>query len=116
MAAHSSILVWRIPWLEEPGGLSPWGHKESDTIEGLTHYTAAKSLQSCPTLCNPLDSSPSGSAVPGILQARILEWATHYTRLVLILANHQNHRRADKKNPSSEITGTPYNGEALYSL
>ena len=35
---------------------------------------AAKLLQSCPTLCNPIDSSPPGSAVPGILQARILEW------------------------------------------
>ena len=34
----------------------------------------AKSLQSCPTLCNPIASSPPGSAVPGILQARILEW------------------------------------------
>ena len=35
---------------------------------------AAKSLQSCPTLCNPRDSSPPGSPVPGILQARTLEW------------------------------------------
>ena len=35
---------------------------------------SAKSLQSCPTLCNPIDGSPSGSAVPGILQARTLEW------------------------------------------
>ena len=35
---------------------------------------AAKSLQSCPTLCDPIDGSPSGSSVPGILQARILEW------------------------------------------
>ena len=35
---------------------------------------AAKSLQSCPTLCDPIDGSPLGSAVPGILQARILEW------------------------------------------
>ena len=35
---------------------------------------AAKSLQSCPTLCNPVDSSPPGSPVPGILQVRILEW------------------------------------------
>ena len=35
---------------------------------------AAKSLQSCPTLCDPTDSSPPGSAVPGILQARTLEW------------------------------------------
>ena len=35
---------------------------------------AAKSFQSCPTLCNPIDSSPSGSTVPGILQAKVLEW------------------------------------------
>ena len=35
---------------------------------------AAKSLQSCPTLCDPRDGSPPGSSIPGILQARILEW------------------------------------------
>ena len=35
---------------------------------------AAKSLQSCPTLCNLIDGSPPGSLVPGILQARTLEW------------------------------------------
>ena len=35
---------------------------------------AAKSLQSCPTLCDPIDGSPSGSPVPGILQATTLEW------------------------------------------
>ena len=35
---------------------------------------AAKSLQSCPPLCDPVDGSPPDSAVPGILQARILEW------------------------------------------
>ena len=37
-------------------------------------YAAAKSLQSCPTLCDPIDSSPPGSPVPGILQERTLEW------------------------------------------
>ena len=36
---------------------------------------AAKSLQSCPTLCDPIDGSPPGSTIPGILQARTLEWA-----------------------------------------
>ena len=36
--------------------------------------TAAKSLQSCPTLCDPIDGCPPGSPVPGILQARTLEW------------------------------------------
>ena len=35
---------------------------------------AAASLQSCPTLCDPIDGSPPGSPIPGILQARILEW------------------------------------------
>ena len=35
---------------------------------------AAKLLQSCPTLCDPIDGSPPGSPIPGILQARILEW------------------------------------------
>ena len=38
------------------------------------HATAAKSLQSCLTLCNPIDGSPPGSPIPGILQARTLEW------------------------------------------
>ena len=36
--------------------------------------TAAKSLQSCPTLCDPIDGSPPGSPIPGTLQARTLEW------------------------------------------
>ena len=40
-----------------------------------TAAAAAKSLQSCLTLCDPIDGSPSGSPVPGILQARTLEWA-----------------------------------------
>ena len=40
----------------------------------LGETAAAKSLQSCPTLCNPIDGSPPGSPIPGILQARILEW------------------------------------------
>ena len=40
----------------------------------LEDATAAKSLQSCPTLCDPIDGSPPGSPVPGILQARTLEW------------------------------------------
>ena len=39
---------------------------------------AAKSLQTCPTLCNPPDGSPPGSPVPGILQARTLEWGCHF--------------------------------------
>ena len=41
---------------------------------GAAAAAAAKSLQSCLTLCDPIDSSPPGSAIPGILQARTLEW------------------------------------------
>ena len=40
----------------------------------LAAAAAAKSLQLCPTLCDPVDGSPPGSPVPGILQARTLEW------------------------------------------
>ena len=43
-------------------------------ISSLAAAVAAKSLQSCLTLCNPVDGSPPGSSVPGILQAKILEW------------------------------------------
>ena len=62
------------------------GHQRADTLKPYSQKTsqsnhtrttaaaAAKSHQSCPTLCDPIDSSPTGSSVPGILQARILEW------------------------------------------
>ena len=60
MATHPSILAWRITWTQEPSRLQS--------------AAAAKSLQSCTTLCNPIDGSPPGSPIPGILQARILEW------------------------------------------
>ena len=44
-------------------------------VGGETDYAAAaKSLQSCPTLYDPIDGSPPGSPIPGILQARTLEW------------------------------------------
>ena len=51
--------------------------KVTDSIElplTLTAAAPAKSLQSCPTLCYPIDGSPSGSPIPGILQAGIPEW------------------------------------------
>ena len=43
-------------------------------LHNIYAAAAAKSLQSCPTLCDPIDSSLPGSPVPGILQARTLEW------------------------------------------
>ena len=56
MAVHSSTLALKIPWSEEPAA------------------TAAKSFQLCLTLWDPIDGSQPGSSVPGILQARTLEW------------------------------------------
>ena len=58
MLGTRGTLAWEIPRTEEPGG-SP---------------AAAKSLQSCLTLCDPIDGSPPDFPIPGILQARTLEW------------------------------------------
>ena len=49
-------------------------YKEEELRKGTMPAAAAKSLQLCPTLCDPIDGSPPGSPVPEILQARILEW------------------------------------------
>ena len=48
--------------------------QENRVLNRLYAAAAAKSLQSCPTLCDPIDGSPPGCPVPGILQARTLEW------------------------------------------
>ena len=48
--------------------------KTGENLDNLDFAAAAKSPQSCPTLCDPAEGSPSGSTVPGILQARTLEW------------------------------------------
>ena len=67
------------------GGVITPTHLELDILECEVKWAlgsitmnkaaaAAKSLQSCPTLCDPMDGSPPGSPVPGILQARTLEW------------------------------------------
>ena len=61
---------------------SGWSHnhvswslsKNVSTQNYTVAAAAAKSLQSCPTLCDPIDGSPAGSLVPGVLQARTLEW------------------------------------------
>ena len=68
--------------LENPHGqrsledYSPWCREKSEMTEWLSAgaAAAAKSRQSCPTLCDPTGGSPSGSSVPGTLEARILQW------------------------------------------
>ena len=69
---YSGLISFRMDWLDP---LAVQGTlKESSPAAAAAAAAAAKSLQSCPTLCDPIDSSPPGSAVPGILQARTLEW------------------------------------------
>ena len=89
MATHSSILAWRIPWIEEPGGLQSM---RLDMIEVTEHahtfyfgvqFVPAQSLQSCPTLCDPIDCSLPGSSVHGILQAGILKYSFQYWKACL---------------------------------
>ena len=48
------------------------------TVHSAVATAAAKALQLCPTLCDPIDGSPPGSSVPGILQARTLEWVAYF--------------------------------------
>ena len=55
-----------------------WGKQYILKIKTTIKMVSAKSLQSCPTLCDPIDGSPPGSPVPGILQARTLEWVDIY--------------------------------------
>ena len=99
-----SSISWRRGWQPTPVflsgeflgqrslvGYSPWvtvGHfsqclknqpsticaKSQTQLSNYAMLCYTKSLQSCPTLCDPIDGSPPGSAVPGILQARTLEW------------------------------------------
>ena len=65
---------------------------------------AAKSLQSCPTLCDPIDSSPSGSTVPGILQARTLE------RVAISFSNAWKWKVKVKSLSRVRLLATPWTG------
>ena len=55
-------------------GFACWLNLQNLGLDSIPAAAAAKSLQSCPTLCDPIDGSPPVSPVPGILQARTLEW------------------------------------------
>ena len=93
MAIHSSVLAWRIPGMGGAWWAAVYGVAQSRTrlkrlsssrSSALTSHQVKETcmllllllllLQSCPTLCDPIDGSPPGSPVPGILQARTLEW------------------------------------------
>ena len=64
--------IWA--WIWGPGNNQTVNLRDDLWYNWSAAAAAAKSLESCPTLCNPIDGSPPGSPVPGILQARTLEW------------------------------------------
>ena len=75
MAPYSSTLAWRIPWMEEPGGI-PWGHEESDTTERLHfHFSLSRTGEGngnplqCSCLENPRDGGDWWAAVYGVTQS-----------------------------------------------
>ena len=79
---NNSVFVFRVFWVsagnaglvEAQAGIKIVGRNINNLRHGdAAPAAAAKSLQLCPTLCDPIDGSPSGSSVPGILQARILD-------------------------------------------
>ena len=67
LSQHQSLFQW-------VSSLHQDSCRENIVAHSSSLPAAAKSLQSCPALCNPIDGSPPGSPVPGILQARTLEW------------------------------------------
>ena len=73
-AAHQAPLSMGFSRQEYWSGV----HLPSPEYIAAAAAAAAKSLQSCPTLCDPIDGSLPGSLVPGILQARTLEWGCHF--------------------------------------
>ena len=73
-AAHLTLYLSALFYQRDKGSVLQVLGKSNERVLKVTAATAAKSLQSCPTLCDPTDSSPPGSPVPGILQARVLEW------------------------------------------
>ena len=82
MAPHSSTLAWKIPWTEEPGRRSPWGHEESDTTEQLHFHFSLSCIGEgngnplqCSCLENPRDGGAWWAAVCGVAQSRTwLKW------------------------------------------
>ena len=76
-APHSSTLAWKIPWMEEPNGYSPWGHKELDTTEWLHFYFSLSCTGEgngnpfqCSCLENPRDGGVWWAVAYGVAQSR----------------------------------------------
>ena len=72
------VILWRRKWQPTPGFLPGEFHGQR-SLEDCSPAATTKSLQSCPSLCDPMDGSPPGPTVPGILQARTLEWVAIFS-------------------------------------
>ena len=92
MVPHSSTLAWKIPWMEEPGGLQSMGHEELDTPERLHFHFSISCIGErngnplqCPCLENPRDGRAWWAAVCGVTQIRTqLKWLSiEYTSSLL---------------------------------
>ena len=93
MAPHSSTLAWRIPWMEEPGGLqsigSLRGHDWSDLAAAAawSYFQFSSVAQSCPTLCNPMNRSTPGLPVhhqlPEFSQTQVHQVSAAIQHLIL---------------------------------
>ena len=81
---------WKVS-IRKDSQLSMSAEKCKLKQQWYTTSAAAKSLQSCSTLCDPIDGSPPGSPVPGILQARTLEWVA-----ISFSKKYSNERKLDE--------------------
>ena len=111
-------LIWK-----DPDAGKDWSREERGTTEdemvGWHHWpsghaAAAKSLQSCPTLCDPIDGSPPGSPIPGILQARTLEWvAISFSSALACRAPCERGARPPFMSGLNERTQVKYSAQGL---
>ena len=119
MATHSSILTWESPWTEEPGGLQSMVSPSQTWLGNLTtttnelhriqqgrrtltallrqhtacyfeHGHPCSVTQSCPTLCNPMDSSPPGSSYPWNLPCKNTGMRCHFLLQEIFLTQESN--------------------------
>ena len=115
MATHSSILAWRIPWTEEPGGLQSRGHKESDTTEQLSQRLRrasgpGRAVLHCSVtrrdggLAQPCQRRPCHAVGPGTLPCP--------TRL----CSAPGHSAALSRDRSQGFSTVPAQGAALHTI
>ena len=96
MAPHSSTLAWKIPWMEEPGRLSPWGHEESDMTERLHFHFSLSCIGEgngnplqCSCLENPRDVGAWWAAIYGVAQSRIRLKRLSSSSMLILTENHE---------------------------